>query len=178
MTAGASRAKTAQSIVVATRSVAETRSVAAALWPLLRPGDLIFLGGDLGAGKTAFVQGLAAAMGVAGPVTSPTFTLVRAYEGSAGERLVHADVYRLEHLQEVEDLGLADSLDDGAVVVIEWGEVAAPVLPGDHLEIRLEFGAGEEDRLVRLVPHGVRWWDPDWLGAARQALAASKGRAP
>ena len=162
----------ATALAVTTTSVRQTRAVAAALWPLLRPGDLLLLGGGLGAGKTAFVQGLAGAMGVAGPVTSPTFTLVRAYDSPGGDRLVHADLYRLDHLQEVEDLGLAEMLDEGAVAVIEWGEVAVPVLPADHLEIRLDFGTEEEERFVRVVPHGARWCEPQWLGAAQRTLAA------
>jgi tRNA threonylcarbamoyladenosine biosynthesis protein TsaE len=141
-------------IVVPSASVDETRALAARLQPMLEPGDVILLGGELGAGKTAFVQGLARAMGIVDPVTSPTFTLVRTYDGPL--RLVHADVYRLDHTQEVADLGLSELLE-GAVGVIEWGEVAAPVLPPDYLEIRIEFGAGEDDRVLSLLPVGDRW---------------------
>ena len=93
-----------------TRSVEATRQVAAALEPLLRPGDVILLSGDLGAGKTAFVQGLAAALGVKEQVTSPTFTLAASYEGRL--RLHHLDVYRLDNLAEVLDLDLPELLED------------------------------------------------------------------
>ncbi len=141
-------------IRVASASVDETRAVAARIQPLLEAGDVILLGGELGAGKTAFVQGLARAMGIVEPVTSPTFTLVRTYDGPL--RLVHADVYRLDHLQEVVDLGLSELLDE-AVGVIEWGEVAEPVLPHDYLGIRIEFGARDDDRVLSLVPAGARW---------------------
>ncbi|MDQ1364155.1 MAG: tRNA threonylcarbamoyladenosine biosynthesis protein TsaE [Acidimicrobiaceae bacterium] len=152
-------------IEVASRSVGETQAVAARLQPLLEPGDVILLGGELGAGKTAFVQGLARAMGVEGPVTSPTFTLVRSYDGPGGVRLVHADVYRLDHLQEIVDLGLPELLEEGAGAVgaIEWGEAAAPVLARDYLEIRIDFGEGDDDRVLRVTPVGVRWAAPDRL---------------
>jgi tRNA threonylcarbamoyladenosine biosynthesis protein TsaE len=156
-------------------SVEETRQLAARVQPVLVAGDVILLGGDLGAGKTAFTQGLARAMGIVEPVTSPTFTLVRTYDppGRGGLRLVHADVYRLDHLQEVVDLGLPELLDDDAVAVIEWGEVAAPVLPRDYLEIRMDFGDGDDERLVSLVPIGVRWGNPARFGALRAAVEGS-----
>jgi tRNA threonylcarbamoyladenosine biosynthesis protein TsaE len=160
-------------IEVTTRSVAETRALAGRIQPLLRPGDLLLLGGDLGAGKTAFVQGLAAAMGITEAVTSPTFTLIREYELPAGGRLLHADMYRLDHLQEVEELGLAEFVDDGDVAAVEWGQAAAPVLPGEHLEIRLDFGAADDERVVRFAPHGHRW--AGFPAALHQARAGERG---
>jgi tRNA threonylcarbamoyladenosine biosynthesis protein TsaE len=134
---------------------------------------VILLGGDLGAGKTAFVQGLARAMGIVEPVTSPTFTLVRTYDGATDLRLLHADVYRLDHLQEVVDLGLAELLDEDTVAVIEWGEMAAPVLPRDCLEIRLDFGDGEDDRVVRMTPVGARWSAPARVSTLRAAVGGT-----
>src|SRR5271155_4465977 len=117
-------------VVVAVGSPAATRDVAARLSRCCRSGDVVLLVGDLGAGKTAFAQGFAAALGVAGPVTSPTFTLVRQYAcppNPAGiEQLVHADLYRLDTLVEVLDLALPELVDDAAVGLVEWGEVAAP----------------------------------------------------
>jgi tRNA threonylcarbamoyladenosine biosynthesis protein TsaE len=161
-------------IVARTRSVAGTQALAAAIQPLLRAGDVILLGGDLGAGKTAFVQGLARAMGIREAVTSPTFTLVRTYDApAAGLGLVHADVYRLDHLQEVVDLGLLELLDDDVVAVIEWGEKAAPVLPPDYLEIRMDLGDEDNDRWLRLVPVGAGWRTPTRLRTLRQAVVAS-----
>jgi tRNA threonylcarbamoyladenosine biosynthesis protein TsaE len=159
-------------ILVPSRSVTDTQALAARLQPLLEAGDVILLGGEMGAGKTAFVQGLARAMGVEGPVTSPTFTLVRLYDSPSGVRLLHADVYRLDHLQEVADLGLAELLEDNTIAVIEWGEAAAPVLAPDYLEIRLDFGAGNDDRVLSMVAVGPRWTDPARVRALRDALAS------
>ncbi len=159
-------------IVVPSGSVGDTQALAARLHPLLAAGDVILLGGDLGAGKTAFVQGLARAMGIVGPVTSPTFTLVRLYDSASGVRLLHADVYRLDHLHDVADLGLAELLEDNTVAVIEWGEAAAPVLAPDYLDIRLDFGAGNDDRVLSLLPVGPRWATPARVQALRDAVAS------
>ncbi|MGH9164861.1 MAG: tRNA (adenosine(37)-N6)-threonylcarbamoyltransferase complex ATPase subunit type 1 TsaE, partial [Acidimicrobiales bacterium] len=94
-------------------------------------------------------------LGIAEAIVSPTFTLVRSYAGRLN--LVHCDAYRLERLQEVEDLGLAELLDDGGVAVIEWGEVVAPALPADFLEIRFDSGEADDDRLIELRPVGPSW---------------------
>lgn len=133
----------------------ETRELAAALAELVAPGDIILLVGDLGAGKTAFTQGLARALGVTEQVTSPTFTLVRSYTGRLP--LHHLDVYRLEHLQEAEELGLAELVDGQGVVVIEWGDAVAPMLPPEYLEVRIVLGDGDDDRELTFRPVGPRW---------------------
>jgi tRNA threonylcarbamoyladenosine biosynthesis protein TsaE len=132
--------------------------VAAALEPLLGAGDVLLLSGDLGAGKTAFVQGLALAMGVGERVTSPTFTLAHTYHGRL--RLHHVDLYRLFKPGEVFDLGLPELLDDDAVIAIEWGELALPELPPDFLRIRIRLGDPEDladVRLLELDPVGPSW---------------------
>jgi tRNA threonylcarbamoyladenosine biosynthesis protein TsaE len=139
----------------ATKSVDDTRALGAALADLAGPGDVVVLAGDLGTGKTALAQGFASGLGVAEQVTSPTFILARTYEGRL--RLHHLDVYRLDHLQEAEDLGLAELVDDRGVTLIEWGDVIAPTLPAEHLEIRLAYGAGTDDRKVRLAAAGRSW---------------------
>ncbi|MCU1369130.1 MAG: tRNA threonylcarbamoyl adenosine modification protein YjeE [Ilumatobacteraceae bacterium] len=138
-----------------TSDVEQTRLLAAAVAGLVRAGDLLLLVGDLGAGKTAFTQGFARALGIAEQVTSPTFTLARSYTG----RLVlhHLDVYRLDRLQEAEDLGLAELLDDGGVVVIEWGDAIIPVLQPEYLEVRIVLGAGDDDRELAFRPVGSAW---------------------
>ncbi len=142
-------------VSASTRSVEATRDLAAAVAGLARPGDVVVLAGDLGAGKTAFVQGFGRALGVEERITSPTFTLVHVYEGRLP--IHHLDAYRLEHINEALDLGLAEMLDDGGVVLVEWGDAILPVLPHDLLEIRLSFGAGDDDRAVQLRPIGPGW---------------------
>jgi len=144
-------------LVARTHSVDETRTLAASLGPVVRPGDLLLLAGDLGAGKTAFVQGLGQALGVSEPITSPTFTLAQRYDGDLVVH--HLDVYRLSQLNEVLDLGLAELLDEGGVVVIEWGDAVVPVVPSDYLEVRLALAAvaTPDDREIVLQPVGPRW---------------------
>jgi tRNA threonylcarbamoyladenosine biosynthesis protein TsaE len=150
-----------------TTSAEQTQALAAALAELVGPGDLLLLAGDLGAGKTAFTQGLGRGLGVHERITSPTFTLHNRYEGRI--RLDHLDVYRLDQLDEVSDLGLAEMLDEQCVIAIEWGDTIAPVLPADHLEVRLVAGPGDDDRAIQLRPAGPGW--AARLPAVERALA-------
>ncbi len=151
-----------------TTSVDETRSLAAEMAPLAKPGDLVLLAGDLGTGKTAFVQGFARGLGIVEPVTSPAFVLARAYQGRIP--LLHLDVYRLEHIQELHDLGMSELLDDGAVTVIEWGDVVASALPADFLEVRMTAGdADDDERLLSFRWVGSNW--PNRVAGLRRALA-------
>ena len=144
------------SIDLVTRAPDETRSAAAALAALLAPGDVVNLTGELGAGKTAFVQGAAKALGVEGPVVSPTFVLVREYRGQMP--IYHVDVYRLDRLQEVHDLGFEDLLDPAGVVFVEWGDAVESLLPDSHLRIELETADGDTRRL-RVSARGPAWAD-------------------
>lgn len=143
------------SFTAATKSVDDTREMAGQVATLAKPGDVVLLVGDLGSGKTAFAQGLGRALGVDEPIVSPTFTLVRTYPGRMP--LIHVDVYRLDHLQEVVDLGLAEMLDEGGVALIEWGDMAAPVLPADFLEVRIDYGDGDDDRTFSFRVVGPSW---------------------
>lgn len=129
----------AGALVALAPSAGDMKRLGAALGALLRPGDTVLLGGDLGAGKTTFTQGLAAALGVCGPVTSPTFVLLHSYRTTAGWDLLHADVWRLEQLQEVIDLAIPELLEEGAAAVVEWGEMAAPALAPDYLHVAIDF---------------------------------------
>jgi len=142
-------------ICLTTKSAEDTRELAGSLANLARPGDVVLLAGDLGAGKTAFAQGFGRALGVTESITSPTFVLVHTYQGRL--RLVHADAYRLEHLGEIIDLGLPELLDEGAVALIEWGDRLAPALAPDFLEVRLEMGAGDDQRHLCLRTVGPGW---------------------
>ncbi len=138
-----------------TKSSDETAALAAAVAEVAGAGDLIVLSGDLGAGKTAFAKGFGAALGVSEPITSPTFTLVREYVGRM--KLYHLDVYRLEQIEEALDLGLAELLDDDAVTLIEWGDAILPALPPDYLEVRLELGESDDDRVIEVSLIGRAW---------------------
>jgi tRNA threonylcarbamoyladenosine biosynthesis protein TsaE len=151
-------------------TTADTEALGEQLAPELRAGDLLVVSGPLGAGKTALVRGLARGLGVAGPVTSPTFVIAREHRplpGGAGVPLVHVDAYRLDSAAELDDLDLDTDLAD-AVVAVEWGEGVAERLAARHLLVRLERRLDE----VR-VAH-VRWLgEPAPPGAARtQAVQA------
>lgn len=150
-----------------THSAAETRRLATALAAAARPGDVVVLAGPLGAGKTTFAQGFAAGLGVEGPVTSPTFTLVRQYPCRLGQ-LLHADVYRLDHLAEVEDLGLGELVEHG-VALVEWGDVAQPALAPVAWTVTLT-AVGEDEREVTVQAE----WDErrEAVVAALDAAAA------
>ncbi len=140
-------------LTLATADAAGTREVAGAIARLCVPGDVLLLAGDLGAGKTTFAQGFGRALGIGEPITSPTFTLVRQYpvgEGADGSVavLIHADVYRLDHLREITDLGIGELVEDGGVALVEWGDAAAPVLGEGALTVRLEAGPPGPDDLT------------------------------
>lgn len=116
-------------------SVEETWELARQLATELRPGDVVCLEGDLGAGKTTFTQGLAAALGVSGRVTSPTFCIVQEHRGN-GVFLVHMDLYRLHGEDDVLAIGWEDYLSEGAILVVEWPERAKPLIPPDAYHVR------------------------------------------
>ena len=130
-------------------SVEETWELAKKLAAELVPGEVVCLEGDLGAGKTTFTQGLAAAMGVPGRVTSPTFCIVQEH---AGERLlVHMDLYRLHGESDVEAIGWEDYLAQGAVLAVEWPERAGSLIPADARRIVFRHLDGEERRSIEFI---------------------------
>jgi tRNA threonylcarbamoyladenosine biosynthesis protein TsaE len=138
-----------------TRSTDETLELARAVGELLRPGDVVSLVGELGAGKTVFARGVARALGVTELVVSPTFTIVREYEGRVP--LVHVDVYRIDAVQELHDLGFEEVVRDDAVTIVEWGDMIDGLLPGDRLDVRLTPGAADDERIVEIEGHGRSW---------------------
>lgn len=142
-------------LALVTTSADETRRLGEAVAGLLEPGDVVSLTGDLGAGKTTFVQGAAGALGVTEPVQSPTFTLVREYDGAVP--VLHVDVYRLERLQDVVDLGFDDLLDRGAVVFVEWGDTIESLLPESGLTVRLTIPPRDQERRVEIEARGPSW---------------------
>ncbi|MBK8168928.1 MAG: tRNA (adenosine(37)-N6)-threonylcarbamoyltransferase complex ATPase subunit type 1 TsaE [Sandaracinaceae bacterium] len=145
-----------------------TQRVARALAAVLRRGDVIFLEGPLGAGKTFLAQALALALGVDAdePITSPTFTLVQ--EWPTALPVLHADLYRLGDAREVEGLGIRERLYDDAALVVEWGERFASELSTDGLLLELSMREGDA-RGARLVAKGPR--GAELLNAVRHAFA-------
>jgi len=127
-----------------TTSPAQTESAGEALGERLRRGDIVLLSGELGAGKTTFVRGVARGTGSAAPVASPTFQLVRVYPGRT--QLAHVDLYRIEKPSELADLGLDELADQGAVVV-EWGD---RLKVDDAAAIEIEHLGGDR-RLIRVT---------------------------
>jgi tRNA threonylcarbamoyladenosine biosynthesis protein TsaE len=138
-----------------TTGATDTRLLAAALAAAMRPGDVLTLTGDLGAGKTVFVQGAAVALGVTDRVTSPSFLLRRDYPGRIP--VIHVDVYRLDSFGEVTDLGLDELFDDSAVTFVEWGDLVRPLLPADHLEVELTTTPEDDTRHVALRARAHGW---------------------
>ena len=145
-------------VTLRSTSIEDTRALAGVLAAALAPGDVVALTGELGAGKTCFVQGAAAALGIERRVVSPTFMLVRTYDGALP--IVHCDVYRLDTLQQVYDLG-DEVFSPDAVTFIEWGDAVEAILPEDHLEVELLLEDPHDvdaDRHVALRGHGS-WHD-------------------
>lgn len=143
-------------MLLRTRSLEDTHRVAGIVARHCRSGDVIVLSGEMGAGKTAFAQGFGRALGVDEPITSPTFTLVHSYRAGRIE-LHHADLYRLDRTAEVADLALAELVEFGGILLVEWGDVVSGSL-GPHLEVHLESDAdAPEARWIELTGVGSHW---------------------
>jgi len=137
-------------------SPGETYNLAHRLGKLLKGGEFIALEGELGAGKTVFVKGLARGLEADAPVTSPTFTLIHLYEGRLP--LAHFDVYRLPVPEAIEELGYEEFFYGPGVTAVEWSDLVKSYLPQDYLlvEIRRQYHPEKgEGRRIRLVPHGL-----------------------
>jgi tRNA threonylcarbamoyladenosine biosynthesis protein TsaE len=147
---------------------ADTRAAGAALGAVLAAGDAIALVGDLGAGKTTLVQGVALGAGITEPVTSPTFTLLDEHTGRI--RLVHADLYRIERERELDQIGLDDAFRSGAAVLVEWAD-RFPVMPADHLRIELTLADPDDEEGRRLVARGTGARGAALLAAWTERLA-------
>jgi tRNA threonylcarbamoyladenosine biosynthesis protein TsaE len=130
-----------------TYSTAETRALAERLAEKLQPGSMVTLDGDLGMGKTVFAAGLAAGLGITDRVTSPTFTIVNEYEGGKMP-LFHFDLYRLEHADELFDIGWEDYLFRGGVCAVEWSERAGDLIEGDVIRVDIRRGGTPDERVI------------------------------
>ncbi|AET66347.1 ATPase, YjeE family [Desulfosporosinus orientis DSM 765] len=144
---------------VTSNSVEYTHEIGKQLGRCLQGGDVIALIGDLGAGKTAFAQGVGEGLGVASPMASPTFTLIHEYKGQRDGteiRLIHMDLYRLRHPEEAEVIGIADTFTEDAVCIIEWPEIAEDYLPDDRLTVGI-LGSGEMTREIVFQSKDSGW---------------------
>lgn len=153
----------AQGTIVTSASEA-THAAGQALGRLLCPGDVLLLTGDLGAGKTRLAKGIGAGLQVEGPITSPTFGIIRVHEGTS--TLYHIDLYRLERADELEDTGYFEALEAGGVAVVEWGDRFPEAIPPGHLAIRIEI-VDEATRALAVHARGGRYarLASDWLAA-------------
>jgi tRNA threonylcarbamoyladenosine biosynthesis protein TsaE len=133
----------------------DTMAVGEAIAELLGEGDAVALTGELGAGKTMFVRGAARALGYDGAVASPTFTLVREYQGRV--RIYHVDVFRLERVQDVLDLALDEMVAEGGLLLVEWGDAIEGLLPDDHLIVEITTIGDEDARRMVVTGMGESW---------------------
>lgn len=143
-------------IELRTETADETRDVGEALASMLRPRDTVILTGDLGAGKTTLVQGVGRGLGVEDHVASPTFTLIREYAGRLD--IAHVDVYRLDRVQDVVDLGLDEVGPPDRVLLVEWGDAIEDILGSDALRVELTTPEPtSERRHISMEPRGRSW---------------------
>ena len=134
---------------VVTRGDRETFAFAKKFAGELKPGDIVSLDGDLGAGKTVFAKGLCEGLGVTDVVSSPTYTLVNEYDGRDG-KVYHFDVYRIGDEEELYDIGFTEYLDSGAISVIEWGSYARGILEQYPGVIYIKINKAEEEDVRRI----------------------------
>lgn len=137
---------------IKTHSEEETLQLAARLAILLKPGDVITLEGELGAGKTLFTKGIANGLGVKQMVTSPTFTIIKEYVGEMP--LYHMDVYRLEYLEE--DIGFSEYFNGDGISVVEWAQFIEEYVPSERLNIKISY-IDEHCRLLQFHPQGLHY---------------------
>ena len=137
---------------ITTHSEEETIEIAQNFESEKFPNMIICLDGDLGSGKTLFTKGIASALGIKDNITSPTFTIVKEYEGELP--LYHMDVYRLDG--NTDGVGIEEYFNAGGVVIIEWASTIKDILPSDRLDIKIK-SLGENKRSIHLIPHGKKY---------------------
>jgi tRNA threonylcarbamoyladenosine biosynthesis protein TsaE len=152
------------------RSVEQTRRLGMRFGAMLQTGDVVCLIGDLGSGKTTFMQGIASGWGSLDPVSSPSFVLVNVYRGPDDQRLYHVDAYRLNNPTQAEDLDLEAMLETGPMV-IEWAERVQAVLPAEHLWVNLQW-VDENQRDLLFSGHGERY--KNMIAAIRKQIFGVK----
>jgi tRNA threonylcarbamoyladenosine biosynthesis protein TsaE len=143
-------------VVTQSKSTSETIRIGKSIGSRLRAGDVVALVGELGAGKTQFIKGLATGAGVGKPtyVSSPSFTLINEYPGKVP--FYHIDLFRLESQKEAEGLGLEDYLHGGGITAIEWADKILSLLPGEMLSIHIVY-TGKNTRSIKMIGRGKRY---------------------
>ena len=141
---------------IITRSVEDTRTLGQEVGLRLQSSTVITLTGDLGSGKTVFVQGLAKGLGVPNGyyITSPTYTLINEYPGRL--RLFHVDLYRLDHVEDVKEIGIDEIINGEGVVAVEWADKLPGNLLTDHIHLQFEI-VGEASRKILLFGYGLQF---------------------
>lgn len=147
-------------LTVRTKNTEETLELGRLFAQNMRPGDVVTLCGEMGTGKTVFVQGVAEGLQCTQRATSPSFVLIKTYEGRLP--VAHADLYRCDTTCEVQDLGLEAMFEPPWVALIEWGERAGSVIPPDSLEVAFEFADEEDVRIVQFRSVA------NWVGRMRE----------
>ena len=145
-----------------TNSEADTLRFAGRLAPMLSPGDAVLLFGDLGAGKSVLARGIARALGVQGPMPSPTFTLLMPYATESGVPFYHFDLYRLADPEEYLAAGLDEYIGGNGIAAVEWPQMAE-LAPEPALEITLERVDGGDARRIEIENYGVAGFNPEAL---------------
>ena len=138
-------------MLIETHSAEETYELGKKIGQNAKPGQIYCLTGDLGVGKTVFTQGLAAGLGITEPVNSPTFTILQIYE-EGRIPLYHFDVYRIEEIEEMEEIGYEEYFDGAGVCLIEWANLIEEILPKEHIRIMIEKDllSGFDYRTIRI----------------------------
>ncbi len=137
---------------IGTKSPEETYVLGKKIGGLLKPGDVVAITGELGAGKTTLIKGLAEGLGVADFVSSPSFIIINEYSGKFP--FYHIDLYRLEEVREIEELGVTEYFERGGIVAIEWAEKLAGLLPERFIAVTIEL-LGEKERRITLKEKGI-----------------------
>jgi tRNA threonylcarbamoyladenosine biosynthesis protein TsaE len=139
-------------------NVEDTVEIGKQLGERVKPGDIICINGDLGAGKTHFTKGIALGLGVSENITSPTFTIVNEYE-SGRLKLFHFDVYRVNDPDEIDNIGFDEYIFSNGVSVIEWANYIDELIPKDYIDINISKlpKSGENYRKIVIIPHGNRY---------------------
>lgn len=138
-----------------TSSAEATKQLGSTLAPYLHTGDLVILSGDLGAGKTQFVQGVARGLGIESDVTSPSFNILLCYKADTGLSLYHFDLYRLDAVEQLEDIAFYETIESDGTSFVEWGEKFPQALPSSYLEVSFEID-DEGERKVKVYACGDR----------------------